>query len=118
MKRNSQKINVCCALSYDTVIGSFFFAETSLSAKIYLDMSQIYGIPQMQHLQPTIIFQQAGVPPHSGTDGRAFLDTTIPNQRNGHGGPIVCPPRSPNVTPLDFVLLGLRERQSLLKGDL
>ncbi|GBM58944.1 hypothetical protein AVEN_216802-1, partial [Araneus ventricosus] len=70
------------------------------------------------HLQPTIIFQQAGAPPHSGTDGQAILDTPFPNRRNGRGRPIVWPPRSPNVTPLDFALLRIHERQSLLKGDL
>ncbi|GBM96092.1 hypothetical protein AVEN_212489-1 [Araneus ventricosus] len=46
------------ALSHDTVIRPFFFAETSVTANIYLDMLQIHAIPQMQHLQPTGIFQQ------------------------------------------------------------
>ncbi|GBM49557.1 hypothetical protein AVEN_1888-1 [Araneus ventricosus] len=58
VERNSPKINVWCALSHDTVIGPFFFAETSVTANIYLDMLQIYAIPQMQHLQPSDIFQQ------------------------------------------------------------
>ncbi|GBL75773.1 hypothetical protein AVEN_155066-1 [Araneus ventricosus] len=47
-----------CPLLHDTVIGPFFFAETSVTANIYLDMLQSYAIPQMQHLQPTDIFQQ------------------------------------------------------------
>ncbi|GBO39016.1 hypothetical protein AVEN_101842-1, partial [Araneus ventricosus] len=57
-ERNGPKINVWCALSHDTVIGPFFFAETSVMANTYLDMLQSYAIPQMQHLQPTDIFQQ------------------------------------------------------------
>ncbi|GBN53969.1 hypothetical protein AVEN_113320-1 [Araneus ventricosus] len=47
VERNSPKINVWCALSHDAVIGPFFFAETSVTANIYLDLFQIYAIPQM-----------------------------------------------------------------------
>ncbi|GBM83551.1 hypothetical protein AVEN_74941-1 [Araneus ventricosus] len=50
------KTNVWRALSHDTVIGPLFFAETSVTANIYLDMLQSYTIPQM----PPDIFQQAG----------------------------------------------------------
>ncbi|GBM37576.1 hypothetical protein AVEN_130711-1 [Araneus ventricosus] len=58
VERNSPKINVWCALLHDTIIGPFFFAETSVTANFYLDMLQIHSISQMQHLQPTVIFQQ------------------------------------------------------------
>ncbi|GBO11789.1 hypothetical protein AVEN_217683-1 [Araneus ventricosus] len=37
--------------------GPFFFVETSATANINLDMLQIYAIPQIQHLQHTVIFQ-------------------------------------------------------------
>ncbi|GBN86247.1 hypothetical protein AVEN_32304-1 [Araneus ventricosus] len=50
-----------CALSHDEVIGPFFFAETSVTENIYLDMLQLHAIPQMQHLQPTVTFQQDAV---------------------------------------------------------
>ncbi|GBM71360.1 hypothetical protein AVEN_4666-1 [Araneus ventricosus] len=65
-------------------------------------MVQIYAIPQMQHLQPTFIFQQDGVPPHWVTDVRAFLNTTLPDRWIGSGDPIAWLPRSPDVTKLDF----------------
>ncbi|GBM94033.1 hypothetical protein AVEN_2699-1 [Araneus ventricosus] len=45
-------------LSHDAVIGPFSIAETFVTSNIYLDMLQIYGISQMQHLQPTVTFQQ------------------------------------------------------------
>ncbi|GBN27395.1 hypothetical protein AVEN_58356-1 [Araneus ventricosus] len=57
VERNSPKINVWCALSRDTVMGPFLFVETSVTANIYLNMLKIYAIPQMQHLQPNVIFQ-------------------------------------------------------------
>ncbi|GBN04488.1 hypothetical protein AVEN_85862-1 [Araneus ventricosus] len=40
------------------VIGPLFFAETSVTAHIYLDMYQNYAVLQMQYLQPIDIFQQ------------------------------------------------------------
>ncbi|GBN06732.1 hypothetical protein AVEN_109422-1 [Araneus ventricosus] len=61
VERNSPKIHVWCVLLHDAAIGPFFFAETSITAKIYLDMLQIYSIPQMQLLQPTDIFHQDAV---------------------------------------------------------
>ncbi|GBM92557.1 hypothetical protein AVEN_201079-1 [Araneus ventricosus] len=54
--------SMCCTLLHDTVIGPFFFAETSVAANIYLDMLQICTIPQMQHFQLTVIFQQDAGP--------------------------------------------------------
>ncbi|GBN01568.1 hypothetical protein AVEN_231566-1 [Araneus ventricosus] len=45
VERNSPKINVWCALLRDTVIGPFLFAETSVTTNIYLDVMQIYTIP-------------------------------------------------------------------------
>ncbi|GBN60242.1 hypothetical protein AVEN_159999-1 [Araneus ventricosus] len=56
----------------------------------------------MKHLQPNDIFQQDGASPHWGTDVRAFLDTTFPNRWLRLGGLIGWPPRSPELTPLDF----------------
>ncbi|GBL79602.1 hypothetical protein AVEN_2961-1, partial [Araneus ventricosus] len=104
-ERNSPKINLWCALSHDTVMWSFFFAETSVTANIYLDMLYIYGIPQMQHLQQTVFFQHDRVNPH-WTRMFGFLDTAFPNRWIGRGGPIACPPRSPGLTPLDFFFWG------------
>ncbi|GBN06893.1 hypothetical protein AVEN_110168-1 [Araneus ventricosus] len=56
-KETVQK-SMCCALLHDTVIGQFFFAEASVMANIYPDMLKIYAMPQMQHLEVTVIFQQ------------------------------------------------------------
>ncbi|GBO17121.1 hypothetical protein AVEN_69861-1 [Araneus ventricosus] len=45
VERNIPKINVWSAFSHDAIIGPFFFAETSVTANIYLGMLQIYAIP-------------------------------------------------------------------------
>jgi hypothetical protein len=56
------------------------------------------------NLQPTVIFQQDGAPPHWGRIVRDCLDATFPNRWLGRDGSLAWPPRSPDITPLDFFL--------------
>ena len=51
-------------------------------------------------------FQQDGAPPHFDRRVRAFLDTYLHNQWIGRQGPVPWPPRSADLTPLDFYLWG------------
>lgn len=54
-----------------------------------------------------LIYQQDGAPPHFSRAVRRHLDDTY--QRNGwigRAGPIAWPPRSPDLTPVDFWLWG------------
>ncbi|GBN43472.1 hypothetical protein AVEN_160876-1 [Araneus ventricosus] len=53
-----------------------------------------------------VIFQQDGAPPHCGNIVREFLDTTFPQRWIGRGAVMALPPRSPDITPLDFYLWG------------
>jgi len=57
-----------------------------------------------EEFQPWIIFLQDGAPPHWGSDFRRFLVATFPNRWIGRDGPTAWPPRSPDITPLDFLL--------------
>ena len=50
------------------------------------------------------MFQQDGAPPHWGSRVRRFLDATFPNRWIGRDGLTPWPPRSPDITPLDFFL--------------
>ena len=91
---------------HNRIILPFLFAEKSITSPIYLDLLQFYVIPQLEHLQPNILFQQDGAPPHWSLDVREYLDNVFPNRWIGRDGPISWPPRSPDVTPLDFFLWG------------
>ena len=82
------------------------YKMTSISANVYLDLLTEYVAPQLNDLQPTIIFQQDGAPPHWGLHVRGFLNQTFPDRWIGRDGPIPWPPRSPDITPLDFFLWG------------
>jgi len=57
-----------------------------------------------EEFQPRIIFQQDGAPRHWSSDVRRFLDATCPNRWIGRDGLTPWPPRSPDITPLDFFL--------------
>ncbi|PNF28847.1 hypothetical protein B7P43_G04418 [Cryptotermes secundus] len=101
-----EKSNVWCALMHDQVIGPFFFAEKTAISVIYLDMLQNFVYPQIETLQSEIIFQEDGAPPHWSTIIREALDKHFPGRWIGRGSPISWPPRSPDITPLDFFLWG------------
>ena len=47
-------------------------------------------------------FQQDGCPAHSANIVTAYLNEKFPNRWLGLRGPILWPPRSPDLTPLDF----------------
>jgi hypothetical protein len=105
-ERDSPKVNVWCGVMHDRIIGPFFFAEANVNRWSYLDMLELYAVPQLQELQPEIIFQQDGAPPHWARCVRDFLNATFPERWIGRGGPTKWPPRSPDLTPLDFFLWG------------
>ena len=88
------------------VIGPFFFHETTITADVYLDLLTKYVAPQLIDSQPTIIFQQDGAPPHWGLRVCRFLNETFSDLWIERDGPISWPPRSSNITPLDFFLWG------------
>lgn len=104
--RDSPKVNVWCGVMFDRIIGPFFFIERTITANVYLDMLTEYVIPQLEDMQPNVIFQQDGAPPHWGLAVRDFLNQRFPGRWIGRDGPISWPPRSPDITPLDFFLWG------------
>jgi len=67
-------------------------------------MLQLYVALQLDETQPWIIFQQDGATPHWASHVRQILVATFPNRWTGRDGPTPWPPRSPDITPLDFFL--------------
>lgn len=53
-----------------------------------------------------MLFQQDGAPPHFCRAVRQYLDEQYPDRWIGRAGPIQWPPRSPDLTPLDYFLWG------------
>jgi hypothetical protein len=56
-----------------------------------------------------MLFQQHGVPPHFHKEVTDFLNRKFPEKWIGRGGTITWPPRSPDLIPLDFILLGVHQ---------
>ena len=106
--RDSPKVNVFCALSRERVYGPFFFMETTITGIVYLDTLQEFLIPQLDEndQEGRIHFQQDGAPPHYLGEVREYLNTRFPGRWIGRAAPIAWPPRSPDLTPLDFFLWG------------
>ena len=57
-------------LMKDRIIGPFFFRERTVTGPVYLDMLEQFVYPQVVALQPNVIFQQDGAPPHWSMDVR------------------------------------------------
>jgi hypothetical protein len=62
--------------------------------------------PPLLAILRRIIFQQDGAPPHYSRDVRDYLNLQFPNRWIGRNGPISWPPRSPDLTPMDFYVWG------------
>lgn len=103
------KVNVWCAISYHGIIGPYFF-DTSCNANSYLDVLTNFLDGELENLpleyRRSFYFQQDGCPAHYAANVRQWLDHTFPEQWIGRQGPVEWPPRSPDLTIMDFFLWG------------
>lgn len=108
-ERDTPKVNVWCALMHDRIIGPFIFIERNINGDVYCDMLEEYLFPQLDDIEAEkglVYFQQDGAPPHFSLRVREALDARLGNRWIGREGPIPWPPRSPDLTPLDFSFWG------------
>jgi hypothetical protein len=94
--RPSLRFSVSCLWSSD------FFQEQTFNVNTYLDMMQLYAVPQIEHLTATHHFARRWCFTHWGL----CLNRTFPGTWIGRDGPMPWPTRSPDITPLDFFLWG------------
>jgi hypothetical protein len=69
----------------------------------YHEMLENFAVPQTT---PGFISQQDSAPPQFHRDVTTFLGETFPGRWVGRGGPTAWPPRSPDLTLLDFFAWG------------
>jgi len=102
---NLPGVNVWCGLSARGLIGPFFF-EGTVTGKAYLEMRRSSILPAIHALYENsdIFYPQDEAPAHYHRDVRAFLDENLQGRWIGLRGTIEFPPRSPDLTPLDFYL--------------
>lgn len=87
----------------ENIIGPFFF-DRNVNAEAYLTLLGDEIMPRIEELNLNpreIIYQHDGAPAHKARDVVDWLDENIP-QWIGWNGELKWPPRSPDLTPLDF----------------
>jgi hypothetical protein len=104
--QDSPKFNMWCGLVFNHIIGTFFFAESTVTKRTYLDRLQQFVVPQVEDLQPMVIFQQDGAPPHWGRIVREYLDITFPNRWLGRDGPLYLASPIPRHYTSRFLSVG------------
>ena len=108
---DSPNVNVFCAVSSCKVYGTFFFAVSAVTGINYLDVLQLWLMPELQKDSEDFIFQQDGAPPHFHFDVVAHLNANLLGRWIGRASHNDSPlltwsPQSPDLTPCDFFLWG------------
>ena len=106
-------VNVWCGVLGNKLIGPFVF-DNNLTGNTY-EVFLRNELPGLLEDIPLIIMSQMyvqhdGAPPHYTRHVREYLNKSFPSRWFGHGGPIAWPPRSPDLTPLDYYLWGHMKR--------
>lgn len=111
---HSPKVTVWCALSSRGIIGPYFFENrqrqlVSVDGVAYRRMLNDYLFPTLRE-HPAFTsqtwFQQDGATPHTARETMALLRDFFPSKLISRFGDIPWPPRSPDLTPMDFFLWG------------
>lgn len=111
--QHPQKLNVWAGIFGNSIVGPFFLPGT-LTGDMYLDLLENTIDPALTdiiennpgYVEAELIFQQDGAPPHYSQNVRNYLNTNFPGRWIGRRGAIEWPPRSPDLSPLDFFLWG------------
>jgi len=94
----------------DQLIGPYLRFLRTLSGPRYLNFLEnnlselLEDVPL--NTRQSIIFQHDGAPPHYSNAVRDYLNAQYP-MWIGRGGTVAWPPRSPDLTPMDFCVWGL-----------
>ena len=98
-------VNVWCGVLGNKLIGPFVF-DNNLTGNTYEAFLRnelpglLEDIPLM--IRSQMYFQHDGAPPHYTRHVREYLNESFPNRWLGRRGPVAWPPRSPDLTPLDY----------------
>ena len=102
-------MNVCCDVLGNKLIGHFVFDNnlTGNAYEVFL-RNELPGLLEdiPLKIRSQMYFQHDGPPPHYTRHVRDYLNKSFPDRWLGRGGPVAWPPRSPDLTPLDFYLCG------------
>lgn len=102
-------VNVWAGIIGDHILGPIFI-NGNLNGENFLNLLNTQISDLLDDLPLGVInnmyFQLDGAPVHNAAAVRTWLNERYFNHWIGRGGPIPYPPRSPDITPLDFFLWG------------
>lgn len=124
-KLHPKKVTVWLGMGINGFIGPFFWEadpdfpnEKGINARWYEEMLSGRAIPMLR-MWPTfgtLVFQHDGAPAHYALSVRNLLNDMFPARWIGRGSqksqaPIEWPPRSPDLSPLDFFAWGYMKQK-------
>ncbi|GFW51439.1 transposable element Tc3 transposase [Trichonephila clavipes] len=107
-----EKLTVWCALWTGGIIGPYFFKineghNVTVNGDRYRAMITNFFIPELNnHDVQELWFQQDGATCHTARDAIYLLKDTFGDRLISRFGPVNWPPRSFDLTPLDYFLWG------------
>ena len=105
---HSLKVGVWCAMSRRRVIGPIFFTETITSERYCKEILSAFIDQLTEEERSTGYFQQDGAAAHTANISLHFLNEIFPNRIISKG---IWPPRSPDLSVLDFYLWGATKQK-------
>lgn len=102
-------VNVWAGIVGDFLVGPYLLPAplTSRDYLIFLqEMLPRLLDPVPQNIKRHMLFQHDGAPPHYGRCVRQHLNQAFGHRWIGRGGPVIWPPRSPDLSSIDFFLWG------------
>ncbi|GFY10869.1 putative transposable element [Trichonephila clavipes] len=113
---HSKNLTVCCALWAGGVIGPYFFKNdeghnVTVNGDRYRAMITNFFIPELNNIMNNhdvqeLWFQQDGATCHTARATIDLLKHTFGDRLISRFGPVNWPPRSTDLTPLDYFLWG------------
>jgi len=111
---HSPKVTVWAALSARGIIGPYFYEDqrghaVTVNSERYIAMLQNFFAPALQNFDgfnQRWWFQQDGATCHTSNDSMSAVHAIFGQKVISRRGDINLPPRSPDLSPMDFFLWG------------
>lgn len=102
-------VNVWAGMIGSHIVGPYFLPQR-VNGEAFLDFleNSLFGLMEDLPLgvRRGAWYQMDGCPAHYTRNVREWMDQRFPRRWIGRGGTVSWPPRSPDLTPLDFYLWG------------